>query len=51
MWQCSQGLWELIFELAEKQARKDNSSDLVPCWILEGDHRVERRVPLLPYAR
>lgn len=50
-WKFGDDLWELIFNLAEAQARQDKKSDLVPCWISEGEYRVERRVPLLPYAR
>ena len=44
-------LWTLIFEHADRVAREANDPDLVPYWIASGDCRVERHVPLLPYAR
>ena len=40
----------LIFERAHREARDAGESDLVPHWIAAGDCRVERHVPLLPYA-
>ena len=39
-----------MFELADKAARADHESDLVPHWIAPGEHRVERHVPQLPYT-
>ena len=50
-WQPGDDVWRRIFELADRQAREAGDSDLVPYWIASGDCRVERRVPLLPYAR
>ena len=49
-WQPGSDLWALIFERADRAARNANDSDLVPHWIAPGDCRVERHVPLLPYA-
>ena len=50
-WQPGSDLWALIFGLADRAARDANDPDLVPHWIASGDCRVERHVPLLPYAR
>ncbi len=44
-------VWTLIFRQANQAARDAGKPDLVPHWISEGDCRVERHVPLLPYAR
>ena len=40
-----------MFQLADRAARDAHDSDLVPHWIAAGVCRVERHVPLLPYAR
>ena len=37
--------------MADRAAREAGAPDLVPCWIADGEYRVERRVPLLPYTR
>ena len=50
-WRPGDDLWALIFERADRAAREAGDSDLVPHWIASGNCRVERRVPLLPYAR
>ncbi len=50
-WRPGVDLWDLIFQLADQQAREARESDLVPHWIASGDCRVERHVPLLPYAQ
>ena len=50
-WRPGDDLWDLIFQLADKQARQARDSDLVPHWIASGNCRVERYVPLLPYAQ
>ena len=50
-WRPGEDLWALMFQLADRAARDANDSDLVPHWIASGDCRVERHVPLLPYAR
>ncbi len=49
-WQSGDDLWALIFSDAEEAARAAGEPDLVPHWIAHGSCRVERNVPLLPYA-
>ena len=49
-WSAGDDIWRLIFELADKAARDESASDLVPHWIAPGEHRVERHVPQLPYT-
>ena len=49
-WRLGEDLWTLIFRRAEEAARVAGAPDLVPHWIAEGHCRVERHVPLLPYA-
>lgn len=49
-WRPGSDLWALVFEHADRAAREADDSDLVPHWIASGDCRVERHVPLLPYA-
>lgn len=50
-WRSGDDLWTLIFRSADQAAREACESDLVPHWIASGGYRVERHVPLLPYAR
>ena len=50
-WEENIDLWSLMFDLAHEDARRLNLSDMVPCWVVDGDCKVERRVPLLPYTR
>ena len=50
-WREGADLWERIFEIADANARNAGEDDLVPCWIAQGECRVERRVPLLPYTK
>ena len=50
-WQLGDDLWELAFQLANEAARKAGAHDLVPFWLAEGEHHVERHVPLLSYSR
>ena len=50
-WRSGDDLWRKLFDVAEDAARRAGESDLVPCWISQGDFRVERRVPLLPYTK
>ncbi len=50
-WRPGSDLWAQMFQLADRAARNAQDSDLVPHWIASGDCRVERHVPLLPYAR
>lgn len=45
--------WMEMFKAASKKA-SENSADhggLVPFWMYDGDHHVERRVPRLPYSK
>ena len=49
-WRLGDDLWALIFGNAEQAARDAGEPDLVPHWIAHGCCRVERHVPLLPYA-
>ena len=51
IWRPGDDLWTLIFQRADRAAREAGDSDLVPHWIASGECRVERHVPLLPYAR
>ena len=51
IWDENTDLWIIMFELAHDEARELNLSDMVPCWVVDGDCKVERRVPLLPYTR
>lgn len=41
--------WKDMFDSARAQSKVSN--DLVPFWIYEGDVKVERRVPMLPFSR
>ena len=50
-WCEGDDLWQRVFDIADNAARAEEASDLVPCWMAPGDHRVERWVPLLPYSR
>lgn len=42
--------WKELFEHAEKE-REKGASDLVPFWVFEGSHKIERHVPLFPLSR
>lgn len=50
-WRPGSNLWDVLFDLADGDARNQGLSDLIPFWIAPGDCKVERRVPLLPYTR
>lgn len=50
-WQPGTDLWERIFDLADADSRERGDNDLVPFWVASGPHRVQRRVPILPYTR
>lgn len=50
-WRPGDDLWALIFKRADRTARDAGDSDLIPHWIASEECRVERHVPLLPYAR
>jgi hypothetical protein len=49
-WKPGVNLWDMIFDLANHDARQRRLSDLIPFWIAPGPWKVERRVPLLPYT-
>ncbi|MFN2335191.1 MAG: hypothetical protein ABR550_12300, partial [Wenzhouxiangellaceae bacterium] len=49
-WQPGNNLWDVLFDLANGEARNQGLSDLIPFWIAPGPYRVERRVPLLPFT-
>lgn len=42
--------WQVLFDVATR-ARPSGASELIPCWIAPGDHKVERVVPMLPLSR
>jgi len=42
--------WSLLFDLAER-SRAPGESELTPCWLAPGPHKVERVVPLLSLSR
>ena len=50
-WRPGHCLWTQAFDLANAHARTNGASDLVPYWIADGDHKVLRHVPLVPYTR
>ena len=41
--------WKAMFDAARVEA--ENDSELIPYWIYEGQVKVERRVPMLPFSR
>jgi len=49
-WSPGQDPWNVLFDLAT-EARAPGESELIPCWLAPGTHRVERFVPLLPLSR
>lgn len=49
-WTPGQDPWAVLFKLAE-EARPPGESELVPCWLAPGPHKVERWVPMLPLSR
>ena len=48
--QSKEDPWERLFAMAEG-ARGPGESELVPHWLFEGEHKVQRRVPVLPYSK
>ncbi|MEX1363713.1 MAG: helicase-related protein [Nannocystaceae bacterium] len=50
-WRVHDDPWQWVFDLADHAARSKGESDLVPYWIAEGEHRVQRHVPMLPYTK
>ncbi|MXZ56450.1 MAG: helicase [Gammaproteobacteria bacterium] len=51
LWDENTDFWSLMFKFANDDARELNRSDMVPCWVVDGECRVEQRIPLLPYTR
>ena len=41
----------MLLKVADRAAREANAPDLMPCWLADGEYRVERCVPLPPYTR
>jgi hypothetical protein len=50
-WQRGRDPWGVLFDLAEEHSRATGASELVPCWLAPGPHKVERCVPMLPFSR
>lgn len=50
-WQPGQDPWEVLFNLAESEARREGAPELVPCWICPGSTKVQRCVPMLPFSK
>jgi hypothetical protein len=50
-WKPGEDPWAKLFALAEEAARREGESELVPCWLAPGEHKVERCVPVLPLSR
>ncbi len=46
---AGQDPWSVLFSLAK--AEGSDNSDLVTFWLFEGEAKVERRIPILPYSR
>lgn len=49
-WTAGRDPWEVLFDLAAS-ARPKHESELIPCWLAHGPHKVQRCVPLLPFSR
>ncbi|HUO14240.1 MAG TPA: helicase-related protein [Verrucomicrobiae bacterium] len=45
-----QDAWESLFEMG-RSVRLSTENDLVPYWVFQGDAKIERHVPLLPFSR
>jgi len=45
-----QDAWESLFEMG-RSVRLSNENDLVPYWVFQGDAKIERHVPALPFSR
>jgi hypothetical protein len=43
--------WAVMFEAATRSPKARSSRDIVPYWVYEGAHRIERYVPVLPMSR
>lgn len=49
-WRPGDDIWDVLCQHAAA-AREPGTSDLVPWWVCPGEHRVQRRIPTLPYSR
>lgn len=47
---ASRDPWRRLFKRAADE-RHASTGDLVPYWLFEGEHRIERHVPVLPLSR
>lgn len=45
-----QDAWESLFEMG-RGVRLSTENDLVPYWVFQGEAKIERHVPLLPFSR
>ncbi len=43
--------WSILFEAAARSSKARGQRDIVPYWIYEGAHHIERYVPMLPMSR
>ena len=43
--------WTVMFDAASRSPEARRQHDLVPYWVYEGPHRIERYVPVLPMSR
>jgi hypothetical protein len=43
--------WAILFEAAARSSKARGKHDIVPYWIYEGAHHIERYVPMLPMSR
>ena len=43
--------WAILFEAAARSPQARGKHDIVPYWIYEGAHHIERYVPVLPMSR
>ena len=43
--------WAVLFQAASNSPQARGKNDIVPFWIFEGSHQIERYVPMLPMSR
>ncbi len=43
--------WAILFEAAARSPKARGKHDIVPYWVYEGAHHIERYVPMLPMSR
>ena len=43
--------WAVMFDAASRSGKAKGKNDIVPYWIYEGAHHIERYVPMLPMSR